>query len=185
VLTAVQLQLVLGHPARITGWIMLAQPLMQASLSPLSGRLSDRIGSRSLATAGMIIVATGMVLLGLIGRSAGVPAMVAALALVGLGMAAFSAPNTSAIMGSVERGQLSVASAFLGTMRVTGQSLSVGVLGSIAASRLGSGGWNQLLRHTGSTAVGAYAQGYRAAMFTGAFLALMGAWASLTRGGRN
>jgi EmrB/QacA subfamily drug resistance transporter len=182
VLTAVQLQLVLGHPARITGWIMLAQPLMQASLSPMSGRLSDRIGSRTLATTGMVIVAAGMVLLALIGRSAGVPAMVAALALVGLGMAAFSAPNTSAIMGSVERRQLSVASAFLGTMRVTGQALSVGVLGSIAASRLGAGGWNQLLRHSGSTAVAAYAQGYRAAMGTGALLALLGAWASLTRG---
>ncbi|MDR3673527.1 MAG: MFS transporter [Holophaga sp.] len=184
VLTAVQLQLVLGHPARITGWIMLGQPLMQAALSPLSGRLSDRIGSRTLATSGMVIVATGMVLLGLASRSGGVPAVVASLALVGLGMAAFSAPNTSAIMGSVERRQLSVASAFLGTMRVTGQSLSVGVLGSIAASRLGPGGWNLLLRHTGSAAVDAYAQGYRAAMFTGAFLALMGAWASLTRGGR-
>jgi hypothetical protein len=98
-------------------------------------------------------------------------------------MAAFSAPNTSAIMGSVQRGQLSVASAFLGTMRVTGQSLSVGVLGSIAASRLGPGGWAQLLAHAGgSRAADAYAWGYQAAMLTGAGLALMGAWASLTRG---
>ena len=36
VLTAMQLQLVLGHPARVAGWIMLGQPLMQALLSPLS-----------------------------------------------------------------------------------------------------------------------------------------------------
>jgi len=183
VLTAVQLQLVLGHPARITGWIMLGQPLMQALLSPVAGRMSDRIGSRTLATAGMLIVAAGMVLLALIGRHAGIPPVVAALALVGLGMAAFSAPNTSAIMGSVERRQLSVASAFLGTMRVTGQALSVGLLGSIAASRLGPGGWSLLLRHAGSgAAAGAYARGYQAAMLTGAFLALMGAWASLARG---
>ena len=183
VLTAVQLQLVLGHPARVTGWIMLGQPLMQAGLSPLAGRMSDRIGSRTLATAGMLIVAAGMTLLALIGRGAGIGQVVAALALVGLGMAAFSAPNTSAIMGSVSRQQLSVASAFLGTMRVTGQSLSVGVLGSIAASRLGPGGWEMLLHHGGaSAAADAYAWGYRAAMLTGAGLALMGAWASMTRG---
>jgi MFS family permease len=183
VLTAVQLQLVAGHPARITGWIMLGQPLTQAALSPLAGRLSDRIGSRTLATSGMVIVAAGMVVLGLLGKRAGVAEVVAAMALVGLGMAAFSAPNTSAIMGSVERRQLSVASAFLGTMRVTGQSLSVGLLGSIAASRLGPGAWSLLLRHAGGPAAAdAYAQGYRAAMFTGAFLALAGAWASLTRG---
>jgi MFS family permease len=183
VLTAVQLQLVLGHPARITGWIMLGQPLVQAGLSPLAGRLSDRIGSRTLATSGMLIVATGMVLLALIGRHASVPEVVGSLALVGLGMAAFSAPNTSAIMGSVQRHQLSVASAFLGTMRVTGQSLSVGVLGSIAASRLGPGGWNLLLRHAGGAGVAdAFAWGYQAAMLTGALLAVLGAWASMTRG---
>ncbi len=124
-----------------------------------------------------------MVLLALIGRGAGIVEVVGALAVVGLGMAAFSAPNTSAIMGSVERRQLSVASAFLGTMRVTGQSLSVGLLGSIAASRLGPGGWSQLLAHTGgSAAADAFAWGYRAAMLTGAGLALAGAWASLTRG---
>jgi hypothetical protein len=98
-------------------------------------------------------------------------------------MAAFSAPNTSAIMGSVARHQLSVASAFLGTMRVTGQALSVAVLGSIAAAHLGPGGWSLLLRHTGGAGViGAFDRGYRAAMVAGACLALLGAWASLTRG---
>ena len=183
VLTAVQLQLVLGHPARITGWIMLAQPLMQACLSPVAGRLSDRIGSRTLASSGMVLVATGMVLLAVIARGATIAQMAGALALVGLGMAAFSAPNTSAIMGSVQRHQLSIASAFLGTMRVTGQSLSVGLLGSIAASRLGPGGWSLLLEQTGGTGIAAaYAWGYQAAMVTGAVLALLGAWASMTRG---
>jgi EmrB/QacA subfamily drug resistance transporter len=183
VLTAVQLQLVLGYPARVAGWIMLGQPLMQACLSPVAGRVSDRRGSRTLTTAGMVIVALGMGLLALTGRQAGALQVLGALGVVGLGMAAFSAPNTSAIMGSVERSQLSVASAFLGTMRVTGQSVSVGLLGSIAASRLGPGGWGLLLRHAGGTAAAdAFAWGYRAAMATGAGLALLGALASRTRG---
>jgi EmrB/QacA subfamily drug resistance transporter len=182
VLTAIQLQLVLGYPARTAGWVMLSQPLMQTCLSPLAGRLSDRIGSRTLTTGGMVTVALGMVLLALLGRNAGLGPVVAALAVVGLGMAAFSAPNTSAIMGSVERRQLSMASAFLSTMRVTGQSLSVGLLGSIAACRLGAVGWEQLLGGGGGTAAAAaYAAGYRLAMLTGAGLALAGACASLTR----
>jgi hypothetical protein len=68
-------------------------------------------------------------------------------------------------------------------MRVTGQSVSVGLLGSIAASRLGPGGWGLLLRHAGGTAAAdAFAWGYRAAMATGAGLALLGALASRTRG---
>ncbi|BDU76871.1 MFS transporter [Mesoterricola sediminis] len=181
VLTAVQLQLVMGHPARTAGWVMMGQPVMQACLSPVAGRLSDRVGSRSLATAGMLLVALGMAGLALLGRGAGLGAVVAALAVVGLGMAAFSAPNTSAIMGSVDRRQLGLAGAFLPTMRVTGQALSVALLGGIAASRLGPGGWKALLRHASTGAADAFAWGYRAAMLTGALLAVLGAVASLQR----
>jgi EmrB/QacA subfamily drug resistance transporter len=183
ILTAAYLQLVQGRSAKVTGWIMLGQPLMQACLSPLAGRLSDRVGSRVLSTSGMLLVALGMALLGGLSRNATMVPIAGALAIVGVGMAAFSAPNTSAIMGSVDRTQLSVASAFLGTMRVTGQALSVAILGGIAASHLGPGGWRLLLRVGGSPqAAEAFARGYSAAMGTGAGLALLGAWASSTRG---
>jgi EmrB/QacA subfamily drug resistance transporter len=184
VLTAVHLQLVMGHSARVAGWVMMGQPVTQSLLSPLAGKLSDRIGSRILATGGMVIVALGMTALGLLGRAGSLPAVMGALAVVGLGMATFSAPNTSAIMGSVKPGQLGLAGAFLGTMRVTGQALSVALLGGIAASRLGSTGWRVLLRQGASaSAASAFAWGYRAAMFAGALLALLGAVASLTRSG--
>ncbi|HLO68236.1 MAG TPA: MFS transporter [Holophaga sp.] len=181
VLTAVQLQLVMGHPAKVAGWVMMGQPVMQACLSPVAGRLSDRVGSRLLATAGMVLVALGMTGLALLGREAGLPAVGAALGVVGLGMAAFSAPNTSAIMGSVDKARLGLAGAFLATMRVTGQALSVALLGGIAASRLGPGGWKALLRHASAGAADAFASGYRAAMLVGAALALLGAAASLQR----
>ena len=64
VLTAVHLQLVMGHPARVAGWVMMGQPVMQTVLSPLAGKLSDRLASRLLASTGMTIVALGMALLG-------------------------------------------------------------------------------------------------------------------------
>lgn len=183
ILTAAELQLVQGRSARSAGWIMLGQPLMQAVLSPVAGRLSDRFGSRLLSTAGMLLTALGMGLLALLGRRPEVFPIVAALAVVGVGLAAFSAPNTSAIMGSVGRDQLGMASAFVSTMRVTGQALSVAILGGIAASHLGPGGWRMLLRAGGSPeAAAAFASGYAAAMATGAGLALLGAWASLVRG---
>jgi hypothetical protein len=100
-------------------------------------------------------------------------------------MAAFSAPNTSAIMGSVEKPRLSAASAFLGTMRVMGQALSIAILGGLASSRLHPDEWQQLLRRQGSLhAADAFAWGYSAAMLAGALLAFLGAWASLTREAR-
>ena len=201
ILTAIYLEIVQGRSAGQTGWLMVAQPAMMALLSPLAGRLSDRLGSRLLSTTGMVLVAAGMVMLATVPITAGIARVMVSLAVVGVGMAAFSAPNTSAIMGSVKRSELSLASAFLSTMRVTGQALSVAVLGAIAASQLGVSG--SRLIYTNGRAAGAaahgssaaasaaanvaahiaqnYALGYKYAMFTGAGLALVGALASLTR----
>lgn len=61
-LTAIFLQLVQGRSASLTGWLLLSMPLLMAVLSPFSGRLSDRIGSRVLATGGMVAIAAGMAL---------------------------------------------------------------------------------------------------------------------------
>lgn len=188
-LTAIYLQVVQGRSALLTGWLMLGQPLMQVALSPLAGRLSDRFGSRLLTTVGMAAVAGGMVLLATL-ETSGMVRVVVSLAVVGLGLAAFSAPNTSAVMGSVRRDQLSLASAILGTMRSVGLSLSVAVLGGIAAGQLGRAG-GRLLYSRGEgagslvdQAAQQYALGYRYAMLTGAALALLGAVVSLTRGAR-
>ena len=187
-LTAIYLELVQDSSASLTGWLLLSMPLLMAVLSPFSGRLSDRIGSRVLATGGMVAIAAGMVLLALTPEAAPLWRVALCLGVVGLGMAAFSAPNTSAVMGSVRRDQLSQASAFLSTMRTSGQALSVALLGGIAASQLGAVGGRLLLTHghgggaLAARAVDAYAQGYRYAMVTGAVLALVGALVSLTRG---
>jgi EmrB/QacA subfamily drug resistance transporter len=187
-LTAIFLELVLKQSASLTGWLLLSMPLLMAVLSPFSGRLSDRIGSRVLTTGGMVAIATGMTLLAFVAEDAALWRVAACLAVVGVGMAAFSAPNTSAVMGSVRRDQLSQASAFLSTMRTSGQALSVALLGGIAASQLGAVGGRLLLTHgrgggaVAARAVDAYATGYHYAMLAGAALALIGAAISLTRG---
>ena len=62
-LTAIYLELVQDRSASLTGWLLLSMPLLMAVLSPFSGRLSDRIGSRVLATGGMVTIAAGMILL--------------------------------------------------------------------------------------------------------------------------
>ena len=98
-------------------------------------------------------------------------------------MAAFSSPNTSAVMGSVPRPQLGVASGTLATMRFLGQALSIGVLGALATSRLGASGQAVLLtgRAQRPSVASAYVAGYHLAMLAGAGIALVGAVASLTR----
>jgi MFS family permease len=165
---------------------------MQAVLSPLSGRLSDRIGSRALTTGGMGVIAAGMVVLASAPHTAGLERIVVGLVVAGVGLAAFSAPNASAIMGSVTRDRLGLASSFLALMRVTGQALSLGVLGGIAASQLGRLGGRLIFTRGAGAAAGVlpagvvsdFAHGYQLAMLTGAGLAVVGALVSLTRGPR-
>jgi len=187
-LTALYLEIVQDRSASLTGWMLLSMPLLMAVLSPFSGRLSDRIGSRVLATGGMVTIAAGMILLSFTAETTPLWRVAVCLAIVGFGMAAFSAPNTSAVMGSVRRDQLSQASAFLSTMRTSGQALSVALLGGIAASQLGAAGGRVLLTHghgggaLAAHAAVAYASGYQYAMLTGAALALIGAAVSMTRG---
>ncbi len=183
VFTAVFLEVVQERSAARAGLILLVQPLLMASLSPFAGRLSDRVGSRLLTTSGQSLIAVGMVQLAFLPVEASLGRVVFALATVGVGMAAFSAPNTSAVMGSVERSQLGVASGFLGTMRFAGQGMSVAILGAIAASRLGAAGGRVIFSHTaiGHAAADEYHAGYHDAMLVGAGLALVGALVSLVR----
>jgi MFS family permease len=103
------------------------------------------------------------------------------MAVVGIGMASFSAPNSSAVMGSVGRNQLGLAAAFLGAMRSMGMTIGVAILGGMAAAHLGDGGWQDMLNRSGGTGEGAdaFIRGYRAAMLTGAGLAFLGVFACL------
>lgn len=186
-LTAVFMQIVLGLSAQEAGLVLLAQPVLMAILSPFTGRLSDRVGSRVLATLGMVLIAAGLLQLSFV--SGAVWQVLLALGTVGLGMALFSAPNISAIMGSVDRSQLSLAAGFQSTMRFTGQGISMAVLGAIAAWKLGSeGGRIIFLGEAGSvTSAAAFADGYQAAMLVGAILAAVGAaiaWTARPEGRR-
>jgi EmrB/QacA subfamily drug resistance transporter len=183
VLTSVFLELVSGRSPQQAGLLLVAAPVAMLALSWLAGRASDVVGSRWLASVGMAVIGAGLVMLSELPAHPSTPQLVGELAIVGIGMAAFSSPNTSAVMGSVPRAQLGVASGTLGTMRFLGQALSIGVLGALATSRLGRGGQAALL--TGRAGVAgaapAYVSGYHLAMTVGAGVAFVGAVASLTR----
>jgi MFS family permease len=183
-LTAVYLEVVGGYTPQRAGLVLLVQPVFMAGLSPLFGRLSDRAGSRALATGGMLIVALGICQLAILPDGIHPLWIALALGTVGIGMAAFSSPNTSAVMGSVKRSQLSLASGFLGTMRFVGQGVSVGLLGAIAASGLGATGARVIFlgEKASQAAAASFSDGYRTAMFVAVGLAVVGALVSLRRG---
>ena len=181
IFTAVFLEVVQGKSAQVAGLVLLVQPGVMTLITPIAGRLSDRLGSRGLSTLGMVVTAAGTGQLGLISASTPTWRVVAALATLGLGLAIFSTPNFSAIMGSVDRSELGVASGLFATARFCGMGVSIAVLGAIAASKLGREGGRVILLGA-SAGVGnaqAFAVGYREAMFVGTAFAVAGALVSL------
>ena len=125
VLISLFLQYLKGIPASQAGMIMMVQPLTMAVLSPLAGRLSDRLEPRLLASCGMAVTALGLASLASLTSSSSLTAMVLALLLTGVGFSLFSSPNVNAIMSSVEPRLMGSASGAVATMRLLGQLTSM------------------------------------------------------------
>jgi MFS family permease len=102
-----------------------------AITAPISGALSDKIGSRLPATLGMFILGIGMFLLSHLGPNTSQAYIVLGLAVSGLGTGIFISPNTSALMGSAPRNRQGIASGVLATARNMGMALGVGMAGAI------------------------------------------------------
>jgi MFS family permease len=108
-----------------------------AFFSPIAGRLSDKIEPRAVASIGMGFTATGLFLFTFLDRNTSLGFIVAGLVLLGFGFALFSSPNTNAVMSSIDTRYYGVGSATLGTMRLTGQMLSMGIAMVIFALHIG------------------------------------------------
>ncbi len=126
-LLSLHLQHVKGLSPQMAGLVLLTQPLLMALLSPWAGRLSDRVEPRVVASAGMALTAVALGLLALLEAHTPLPLLVADLALLGVGYAAFSSPNANAMFAAVEPHQLGVASGLTGTMRLLGQMASMAI----------------------------------------------------------
>jgi EmrB/QacA subfamily drug resistance transporter len=126
-LLSLYLQYIKALTPETAGLILLPQPVTQAFFSPLAGRLSDRIEPRIVASIGMLLTAAGLFLLIFLGEKTSETFIVWTLILLGLGFALFSSPNTNAVMASVEGRLYGVASGTIGTMRMMGMVLSMGI----------------------------------------------------------
>ncbi|WP_018086228.1 MFS transporter [Desulfurispora thermophila] len=126
-LLSLYLQVIRGYDSRTAGFILLCQPVMMALLSPYAGRLSDRVAPRLLASLGMGLTAAGLLLFAFLTPATPPVLVMANLVLLGTGFALFSSPNSNAVMGAVERRFYGIASSMLGTMRLTGQAISMAV----------------------------------------------------------
>ncbi|MDR1043020.1 MAG: MFS transporter, partial [Clostridiales Family XIII bacterium] len=137
-LLSIYLQIVKGYGADVSGLILITQPIVQAVLSPLAGRLSDRYSPYRIASLGMGLCTVSLVSFIFMGADSPLWRILASLALAGLGVALFSSPNTNAIMSCVKPGDYGVASSLTSTMRTMGQIISLAIITMIMNMALGA-----------------------------------------------
>jgi MFS family permease len=103
---------------------------------PIAGWLSDRHGSRGLASFGMLVFGSSFI--GFLFLPVNFPYWAFALLIVvnGLGVGIFSSPNSSAIMGSVPARHRGAASGMRATFQNSGTALSIGVFFSLMIAGL-------------------------------------------------
>ena len=136
-LISLYLQYIKLYTPQIAGMILMVQPVVMALFSPSAGRLSDRIEPRIVASIGMVMTVIGLFVFSFISKDMTLSLIILNLTILGLGFALFSSPNTNAVMSSVDKKYFGVASATLGTMRLTGQMLSMGITTLIFSVKIG------------------------------------------------
>jgi EmrB/QacA subfamily drug resistance transporter len=137
-LLSLYLQYIKGLDPQSAGLVLVAQPIVMAVFAPIAGRLSDRVRPQLLAASGMAFSTAGLLIFAFITAETGIASITGGLVVLGLGFGLFSSPNTSAIMGSVEKRFYGVASAMVSTMRLLGQMFSMGLTLMVFALFIGS-----------------------------------------------
>jgi EmrB/QacA subfamily drug resistance transporter len=127
----------LGLTTSAAGIVLSAQPLLMALVATPSGRLSDRVGTRWLSAAGLVVLTAAIGGLSTVDAATSPYTVAAWLAMVGLGTGVFISPNSSAIMGSAPGDRQGVAGGVIAVARSLGMML--GVTCSTVVFRLSGG----------------------------------------------
>ncbi|MGA9754369.1 MAG: DHA2 family efflux MFS transporter permease subunit [Desulfobaccales bacterium] len=181
------LEELLALPVHLAGLLMTAVPLTIAVVAPLSGWLSDRFGSRLLSSLGLAIVCLGLWFLSRLTARVSLFDIVWPLVVTGFGQALFQPPNNNAILSSVPPQRLGIASGFLSTVRVLGQSSSVALSGAIFTSLGGAQAGAALSQKWGLPAnplETVFVHAFHITLLTCMIIASIGVFTSLMRGPR-
>ena len=125
----------LGMKPSEAGPVLMTLQVTRLVISPISGILSDRFESRTIASIGLGIMCLGYLLLLRLDQTSSLVHIVPGLILAGSGSSMFLPPNNSVVMGSVPRDRLGMASAIIPVVRQVGISLGITIMGTVYSLR--------------------------------------------------
>ncbi len=158
------MQRVLGYSAVQTGAAFLPMTILIILVAPIAGKLSDRIGSRGLMTAGMALIAIQLLYFSRLGLHSTFWDLLPAFLVGGVGMSLTMTPSAAAATRNVPVDKAGVGSAVLNASRQVGGSLGIAIMGAIVAFEAG-----------GRRTPDAFIDGFQSALLVAAAIAIAGA----------
>lgn len=122
------------------GLRLMAMPLAMVIMAPLSGTLSDRIGTRAPATLGALFMVAGLAALSALPADGSPDTSVWRLALAGIGSGLFTSPNNAALMGAAPASRRGIAGGIMAAARLVGFVIGVAGAGAALAIALAARG---------------------------------------------
>ena len=163
------MQNILGYSPVQTGAAFLPMTILIILVAPIAGRASDRIGSRGLMTAGMILIAVQLVMFSRLSDDASFWDLFPAFIIGGIGMSLTMTPSAAAATRSVSVDKAGVGSAVLNSARQIGGTMGIALMGAIMAEEAG-----------GEQTPEAFMRGFESALLVAAGIAVVGAIVAFT-----
>jgi pimeloyl-ACP methyl ester carboxylesterase len=113
-----------------SGLLMTIPPIIMIVVSPLSGNLSDKIGSAKLTSVAFLLMTTAHLFFSSLTEDSNLLTICVGLALLGMGMGSFGSPNNNSIMGSIPKNSVGYAGGFVSTVR--NFSFALGIAASVS-----------------------------------------------------
>jgi EmrB/QacA subfamily drug resistance transporter len=171
-----------GYPVNGVGVIMSCIFVALFVVSPFSGALYDRIGSRLLCTLAMALIACSLFSLSVIPAKASVFSILWRLSLAGIGTALFLPPNSAAAFGAVAAESRGVASATVAAARNLGMVMGVAIAGAIFNSVFYNLSDGLSLKEYQPGLEGIFMDSFHFVMMGGGFIAVIGMIIAFLRG---
>ncbi|MDD4053002.1 MAG: MFS transporter [candidate division Zixibacteria bacterium] len=121
-------------PAQV-GLILMTIPVCMFLIAPWAGRLSDAIGDRIPTTVGLVVYTIGTFLIATLNENSRPVDLVWRLIIVGAGSAIFASPNSSAMLSSIPKRFMGIASGLQATARNLGITAGVAISTAVFAHR--------------------------------------------------
>ena len=135
------LQYVMKMTPSSAGVIMMVSPIILSVVAPMSGYISDRVGSEVLTFIGLMGTSLGLFLMSTLNQYSHLGALITFIAIMTMGNGMFQSPNNSLVMSTVDKNNLGIAGSINALVRnlgmVFGISLSTTLLYSLMGKKIG------------------------------------------------